>query len=595
MPGGDTTMFGGALPYDDVEGSEAALAGKLADLIDALSSARKLVSGVRTVPEWRDALSSLLARGVDDEGPRAVEHESVRDALAAVAAAAARGGFEATTPLAPIVEALERTLEETAAPHGFLSGGITFCALLPLRSIPFRVVCLVGMNDDAFPRASRPPSFDLVAAKPRRGDRSVRDDDRYLFLEAILSARERLVITHVGQSARDGTPVPPSVVVGELLDVMAESFRVPGDERESAVRARLVHRHPMQPFSPRYFREGGEGGLFSYARVHERGAAALSGERVRRPPFFTRTLGAGPAPVSVSVDLDELSRFFAAPLRGLLHARLSLSLGDDAIDLDDREPITVDGLARFALGSDIAAASLEGRDVPSMMPLARAAGRLPLGTPGERAFDDIAQEAIAFAERVRPRLEGGRRPPLRVDVELDGIRVTGLLRDLYPLAQVHHRFARLSGRGLLRVWIHHLALLVVRGPSDPDTSVMVPRVGDPVVLGAVDDPRGELARLVALYVRGQHEPLPFFPDASLVYVTSRAKGDSPDDALLDARRAFAPNEHQGGHEGEDAYIRRALALRDPFLGDFRLVPDGPTTEQLAEDVLGPLVKARRAS
>lgn len=593
MPGDDTTMFGGALPYDDVEGSQAALVGKLADLIDALTSARSLVSGVRTVPAWRDALSALLARGVDDGGPRAVEHEAVREALSAIATAAERGGFETTTPLAPIVESLERTLGDRAAPHGFLSGGITFCALLPLRSIPFRVVCLVGMNDDAFPRAARPPSFDLVAAHPRRGDRSVRDDDRYLFLEAILSARERLVITHVGQSAKDGSPLPPSVVVGELLDVMTESFRVPEGDGDNAVRSRLVLRHPMQPFSPRYFRDGGEGGLFSYARPHERGAAAMSGERVRRPAFFAHTLQPGPA--ETSVDLDELSRFFAAPLRGLLMSRLSLSLGDDAIELDDREPVVVDGLARFALGSDLANASLEGRDIPSMMPIARAAGRLPLGTPGERAFDDVAREALAFAERVRPKLEGGRLPPLRIDLELGAVRVTGLLRDLYPLAQVHFRFARLSGKGLIRTWIHHLALLASRRPTDPDTSVMVPRKGDPVVFGPVDDPRGELARLVAVYVRGQHEPLPFFPDSSLAYVTARADGKAADEALWDARKAFAPSEHQGGHEGEDAYVRRALASRDPFMGEFRLVPEGPTTEGLAEEVLGAMVRARRAS
>src|SRR6185369_3591007 len=131
---------------------------------------------------------------------------------------------------------LSSKLSEEEKGFGFLTGSVTFCAMLPMRSIPFRVVALIGMNDKAFPRQSRPPSFDLIARHPQRGDRSLRDEDRYLFLECLLSARDYLYISYVGQSVKDNSAIPPSVLVSELLDVVGESFTA-------------LTRHRLQPFS----------------------------------------------------------------------------------------------------------------------------------------------------------------------------------------------------------------------------------------------------------------------------------------------------------------------------------------------------------
>src|SRR5207237_7508830 len=158
-------------------------------------------------------------------------------------------------PLDVVVAQLEYSLDESSSGAGFLSGQLTFCALKPMRSVPFKVVCLLGLNDTAFPRHDRAPGFDLLAQYPKRGDRNIRDSDRALFLEALLSAREVFYLSYVGQSLRDNQPLPPSVLVSELLDYVVENFETEIDD--------FVTRHPLQAFSPRNFQPNGI--LFSYS------------------------------------------------------------------------------------------------------------------------------------------------------------------------------------------------------------------------------------------------------------------------------------------------------------------------------------------
>jgi exodeoxyribonuclease V gamma subunit len=159
---------------------------------------------------------------------------------------------------------LENLLEHVNFGHGFISSGVTFCAMLPMRSIPFKVVCLVGMNMDAFPRESKILGFDLMAKNPRIGDRSRRNDDKYLFLEALISARNKLYISYVGQSIRDNTRISPSVLVSELIDYIKEGFGLSEDE--------IVTFHRLQAFSSEYFNTDSK--LFSYS--NENFAASFS-------------------------------------------------------------------------------------------------------------------------------------------------------------------------------------------------------------------------------------------------------------------------------------------------------------------------------
>ena len=180
---------------------------------------------------------------------------------------------------------LGRRLEREGLGFGFMAGGVTFCAMLPMRSIPFRVICCLGMNSDAFPKTHRPPDFDLIARHPRPGDRSRRNDDRYLFLETVLSARTHLHLSYVGQNQQDNSALPPSVLVSELLDIIEQGFGAPG----GSVLEQIVIRHRLQPFSPACFED--ESPLRPYSEENLAAAEALLDTPPGALPLYPRPPG----------------------------------------------------------------------------------------------------------------------------------------------------------------------------------------------------------------------------------------------------------------------------------------------------------------
>ncbi len=223
----------------------------------------------RSLKEWGDFLSEVLDTFFQADDETEQDMTFIRRVLHDLGSKQELSGFETKVPLDVITSHLSSLLEQEGFGHGFLTGAVTFCAMLPMRSIPFRVICLLGMNDDAYPRQTKPLGFDLIARNPRPGDRSRRKDDRYLFLEAILSVRDKLHISYVGRNIQDNSIRPPSVLVSELLDYIEEGFAVPGE----TIRQHIVTKHRLQAFNPDYFRDNDKSqhhskvkGLISYSR-----------------------------------------------------------------------------------------------------------------------------------------------------------------------------------------------------------------------------------------------------------------------------------------------------------------------------------------
>jgi len=579
MPGEGRVLFQGTLPYDDIEGEAAALAGKLADFCEAFFAAQRALAESHTIARWRellfDAMNHLLA---EPEG-QADTLQVLRDALASMAESAEIAGFDAAVPLAIVREQLEAVVAEAppAAP-GLLSGGVCFGSIAALRGIPARLICLVGMNHEGFPRPAHAPSFDRVAHEPRRGDRSPRDDDRYFFLQAILSARARLLITYVGQSAHEGSALPPSVVVGELLDAIDASFT---REDGSPAREKVVLRHPLQPFSPAYFRPARDARLFSFAARFCQGARALVGQRAEAPAFFRAPLPP-PEEDTAGVSIDALAAFFANPMRAIMRDRLGIDLRDDERALEGREPMTLKGLDEYALGSELIHRALAGDDLDEAYPMMRASGALPLGAVGRCRYELALPEIEEMVSAIRRLARGARLAPRPLDLRLEQARLTGSLRDLFPGAQLVYRFASVKASAELALWIRHLALSCALGAAHrgdtadvgaPRESVLVGRDKEKkraavVRFRPVAEPaeaRARLAELVALYHLGQRTPLCFFPEASLAYAKAKARGKSDEDARRDAREVFSPasEERAAFSASADPYVARVLGRRDP--------------------------------
>ena len=592
-PMGDRT-FAGVLPHEDVEGSAGELVGRLVAFAEMLFDFRLRVQEPHTAREWRDILGELLDRACRSDPTNAHEHQLVRRALAGLADRAERAGFDERIPLRAYRELLRGALAGDLPVRSFLAGGVTFCQLVPMRSIPFRVVCLIGMSDGAFPRGERPLDFDLAARAPRIGDRTPRDDDRYLFLEALLSARDRLIVTYVGQSIHDNTRRPPSVLISELVDALS-GMVPPGDT--DRLRDRVFVSHPLQPFSPRYFTRE-EPALFSYAAQNLAGARALLGERTERRPFIEAPLAEPPAEPRLGVTLEDLERFFKRPLATFLERRLSLYVGEDVRPIPDREPIVLDALEQWAVGDRLVARSLAGADAKRSLHAIRASGVLPVGALGDVVYDDIAPVAREVAQRVNDLFPTDPLAPRDVDEDIGGFRVTGTLRGLHPTGQLEAQYSKLAGRSELALFIRHLVLGIVAHDL-PMRSVLVGR-GDgggagTVVFDPVADPRGALEELLALYRLGQRVPLLLFDKASPQYAFELAKSRDPKKARAAAWRGYHRNL---GCDRDDPYVRQVFGDIDPtepgfdpFAGS---VPGYPSFAEVAERVWLPLISHRRA-
>lgn len=610
MPGDDRTLFGGTLPLDDVEGGGAVLLGQLADFCQALFETRREIRQPRTLDEWSRTLSDTLARMIAATSETDYQHQKVREALASVAAHAADVGFRDTVDLGTVLRHLEAELVSACPSRGLLSGGITFCDMRSMRAVPLRVACLLGMNDGVFPRTNRTPSFDLTTRQPRAGDRSFHDEDRYLMLEAILSVRQRLIVTYTGQSIEDNSTIPPSVVIGDLMDALADTFRVPkqpqGDrcaEHEGdEIRQWLLVRHPLQPFNPRYFGSDSDPRLFSYSEAHAQGARASGGQRRAPPRFFDRPLE--PLPRSTEVTLDDLVTFFEHPTRTLLQTRLGLRLHEHDDRVEDGDPMTVEGLAKYALGSKLIDAGLAGVSPADQYPYVVAAGALPHGMPGRCAFDDLTVEVERVVGATDACRKGERLLPVAIDVVIRGVRITGWVRDLWPGGMVRHRFGHIRGKDEIALWVRHLALAcAARKGSLPSVSVLVGRAdkGDGVAVYRYTvpaDPEDLLAHLLEIRRTGLDTPLPLFPESSRACAQA-LRGEKPgvDDrerAMRAARDAF---ERGRWPERDEPEIRKVFGEEDPLDPNYHPLGDAAARPlpfaELAQAVYGPLLSHRR--
>jgi len=559
FPGDGVQRIGDVLAVDAVEGSDAQVLGKLAAFVAAAGALETTLASVRPPAAWAADLTALLDRlfaPADDEVDAA---QAIRTALADFAAAAASAGVDAALPLDLVRAALLETLGAAFSSGRFLAGGVTFCAMVPMRSIPFAVVCLLGLDDRSFPRARRPPSFDRVAEDRRPGDRSPRDDDRWLFLEAMLSARRRLILSHVGRGIRDNNPIPPSVVVSELCDYLRRGWGDPA----------IVTAHPLQPFSRDYFQAERPDGLVSYSDELCRASRRRGRERTRVVPLLTSALPP-PGPEALDVSLPDFLRFFEQPVQWLLRRRLGIRLETASARAVSREPFVLDRLDDFRLREALLA--LYGRIADPIEALAvlRAQGVLPHGTAAGIAFDRAATAVADFAERVAL-ARADELPPLPIDVMAGPVRLTGYLRGLTPRGLVDHRLARVRARDRLSLWIRHLVLQRTHPPGVAVQSLWLGLDGS-FGFGPVADVDAVLNALGSLFVRGHSELLPLFPKTSWALI---AEGE------VGAREAWEGNEFlRFPGEADDPY--NLLAFRD-------LDPLDDAFVALAEAVMRPMV------
>lgn len=510
--GEDTHVWQGVVSLAGITEQQTHLAARLAALVGRLARAERDMGRARTVTAWRDLLGRLLDDLFrTDDAAEGLHLEQIRDALGELVAEHEAVGAAGELPVEVIHEVLASRLRGTGTSQRFLTGAVNVCTLMPMRAVPFRVVCLLGMNETDYPHREHPPGYDLMARHRRFGDRSRRLEDRYLFLEALLSARDRFYVSWVGRDVRSNEPLPPSVVVADLIDTLDRTFTVDGDTPASQ---HLLTEHPLQPFSPGNFLRRGWAPLWHQLAAGT-APARDDGDDVLPPP----------EPID-ALTLDELQRFLLNPAREFLARRLRARLDVDDLVLEDDEPLCLDGLAAWQLRD---ASVRERLEAPGPLPLLarwRAEGRLPPGSQGEREFIGLARAADEFSRRVAS-LWPDTATTRSVVLDLDGVRLTADIDGCHDdgwlfwsaSAACRRCKARAEGlraldgpreRPLLACWLRHLMLNTLDLPPAARTGLAL---FEDLRLRLAPLPAAEarqmLADLLAMFRAGLAAPLAF--------------------------------------------------------------------------------------
>jgi len=581
LPPGGGQLVDRIASLDRAEGLAAAPLGRLWQFMDRLAATRQQLQTARTLADWQITLAAVAEQFLapDDDEPG---FQILLDALDQLAELAAAAGFTVPVALPVVAKELELRIDQsqTAMHH---IGGITFCPPDALRSLPFDVVAMLGLNDGEFPGGRRPVGYDLQRFDSQPGDRDPRDQDRHLFLEALLSARRRLILTCQGQDIRDARPRPPSVLIQELLDVLDQTdARGPvgsGTPPPVLIRSEVVISHPLQAFSPRYF-NGSAPHLISYAEDALTAARRLCAAPEPEPPFVPEPLsqitgpsgsssGSGMPAIDGELRVDDLRRLVQAPWKLFLD-----SLGLGSLELpapgSDREPLLLDGLETWRIGSAWLDALRGGIPLDNLIRSERRSGRVPAGPTGDQFLSRLSRTATAILGKSAERNFSERSAPLSVDLTIDGTRITGQVPHWTGTALQGLDWSKLTSRQALQLWLSQLLVTAHTGAPVAE-AVLLGQHGSEVGIASVE-PSEALAHLTAL-VRlarlARRWPLPFFADDAVFKPLHQRQVDFDDPGSLHewvavSRRAFELNSSWATGPGARPDAVTAFRGLEPF-------------------------------
>ena len=593
---GNSDAYEGIEPYDEIGGLDAALIGPLVALLDALEVAHQELSQPASPRIWGARLHDLmqlffLASNEHDDYLLA-QLEDLRETWLETCDSV---GLDDELPLTVVREAWLAGLDQGKLSQRFLAGAVNFCTLMPMRAIPFKLVCLLGMNDGDYPRAQPPLDFDLMGSDYRPGDRSRREDDRYLLLEALLSAREMLYISWVGRSIRDNSDRPASVLIGQLRDHLASGWRLASGDED--LLGALTQEHPLQPFSARYFYQGD--GLFSYAS--EWRALHEPRENDAMPAMLEPFVQEEP------LGIGQLQDFLRNPVRHFFSQRLHVFFEAFEAPLADDEPFVLDALQRYSLSDSLLEAALVRLDQPGLALAAHAkrlqnSGLLPMAGFGESLQRELIEPLPDLLQRYQQLLASWPTPltsAVPVSLRLHDVSVEGWLSGLHQRADgsllaitsIPNSIGSTKTRKwhrLIRPWVNHL----VACASGLSMTTALVASDDSLLLAPFEEAvaRQMLGDLLQAWQTGMRQPLPIAVKTAFAWL---AQSD-PEKAQAAARKAY---EGDGltfeGERRESPALARQYADFNALMADetfpdwcdalYRPLLDAPWRSSVSED------------
>jgi exodeoxyribonuclease V gamma subunit len=519
----DQHFLGTTLPLDDVDAGDVDLVGRLAELVARVTMLTTVCNTTQPLNAWVELFKKSIELLASVPPADSWQLSHAYHELGDLALGTDHAG-DVPLSLAEVSALLSDAFRGRASRANFRTGTLTVCTMLPMRSVPHRVVCLLGTDDGIFPRRPAPDGDNLVTDEEWIGDHDVRSEDRQLLLDAVMSARERLVVIFGGSDPRSGAEIPPAVPIGELLDAFDATGRT---EDGAAVRTKIMTRHPLQPFDASNFASHGLGSKdrFSFDRAGLRAVRAATQDRRPPVPIFGQELLPDRTDDGL-VSLNDLIRFFSHPIRALMYDRAGLWIIRPDEAPDEQIPVRLSGLDAWSMGDRLLRLRIAGHELESITAAEWRRGYLPPRGLGQKAIREITDQVEQLVQIAQPFLFD-HAIPYEVLADIGDKRLTGTVGGVIGDSIVHVSYSKLVAKHRLQAWLELLALTVT-DPGRDWRAVTIGR-GGCSQLGPVDATWAGrvLADLIDLRTTGLREPLPFSPKTSAEYAALRYRDRQP--------------------------------------------------------------------
>ena len=500
MSGSGEDFFEDILPFDNIEGSGGQILGNFLNFIEALFEAIKEFETEKTLSEWAKFFKILI----DTFFP---PHDDIEEEIAHILNIIDElrhyeyiTGFNDKLPFSVLNKFFIEKLEENISEKGFITGGVTFCSLKKGRVIPFRVICLLGMNDEVFPGKTMKLQFDLMSRYPKKGDENKREGNRYLFLETLLSAGDKLYISYTGKNMRDNSNILPSVLLDELIDYIQDRY---------SLKTPVTACHPLHSFSRDYFKK--DSAFFSYSKEDEEASLINPGEK----NIYTEEESLEIAETLLSFSLSDLCSFFRNPAKYFITRRLKAFFPFEKENIDETEPFNLSPIKKYIIENELIEQLEDGeKNEEKYFRRVRAEGNLPHGKIGKLNFDKVLKEAREFSEKIIPYKE---EEPGYLDIDREftienyTLRITGKIEKIYKKGIVKYRPVKgPRAKDLIDSWIYHLFINMEKGHKK---SYFIGKEKW-ALFTPPGNPEKIIESLLKVYLNGIVRFIPFMPEIS---------------------------------------------------------------------------------
>ncbi len=504
--------------------SEYQILGQLQRFLDDLSHWSKRLQTAYDLSDWQILINDLIETFLHPDEDEEWLLKNIRDQLSAYQVQSEQADFKEKLDAVLIAQLLQNDLQQGASHHQYLTGAVNFCNLIPMRSLPFKVVCLIGMSDEHFPRKENASQIDLIERFPKKGDRSRREDDRYMFLQALLSAQDHLYISYVGQNRKDDSDIEPSVVISELLDQVESStgINIP------------IERTSLQPFSLDNYIRG------SYSELWQIQNA------ITPTPFLQPITAISP---SDKLELDELLRFFSNPPRYFMERRLNISLQGSRQDIMDEEAFILEPLKRFQINHEMIEDLFQFGHINNKKYLN--SGVLGQDNVGILHLTEQQQKAEDLFQSISQHEHFSHACVLEANLSIEGRHLQGHIHSYSNQGLLQFSLSTKKGKTLFPMWVKHCLLCATE--QIQFSEILFPQDQVVFTLLSPEEALKQVGQFMALFDQGLNECLPIYMDTAYEYFQNKTNGDM-DQAKEKVKELWNPDRYQPFFEAQDPYI-----------------------------------------